>query len=275
MKNLKKFVRTGVIFAVALLIILMFIVGTGFNVYNRSDEIKYCGYEDGISESETINYSRREVVEYSIKEKVPAYISQNSVSNCANIAGAILVGYYDRFCEDLIPNYKSYTQLGSIVTYKGISSATEQVVKDLYEMMGTDVGSAGTTFSGFQTGMNTYVSSHNYTYKTSYIGAYNYNEYISSINSNSPIAVFLTDYSLVDNFQDSGKSETINSSHSSVAHIVVCYGYAEINYYNSNNGLITQRRYLLVSSGLTQIGLCYLCLDDKSTIDKSISVIIE
>lgn len=275
MKNLKKYVRTGTPFAVTLLIVLMLIVSTGFNIHNLSDEIKYCGYGDEIGESETIIYSKKEIVEYSIKEKVPAYTSQNSVSNCANIAGAILVGYYDRFCENLIPNYQSYIKLGSIITYKGISSASEQVVEYLYKMMGTDVGVAGTTVSGFQAGMNTYVNDHNYTYKASYLGAYNYNEYINSINSNKPIAVFLNDYSLVDNFQDNGESETINSSHSFVAHVVICYGYAEINYYNSNNGFITQRRYLLVSSGLTQIGLCHLCLDGKSTINESISIVIE
>lgn len=275
MKHLKKFKKIGNLFSVTILTLFMFIFGTGFAVHNKSTEITYCGYGDEISESETISYSRKEVLEYSIYEAVPEYTIQNSFSNCANIAGAILIGYYDRFCEDLIPNYKSYTQLGSIITYKGISATTEQVIRDLYEMMGTDVGSVGTTFSGFQTGMNAYVSSHNYTYKTSYIGAYNYNDYISSINSSRPIAVFLNDYSLVDNFQDNGKSETINSSYSSVAHVVICYGYVEVNYYDSSNRIITQRRYLMVSSGLTQIGLCYLCLDGKSTINESISVIIE
>ena len=75
----------------------------GFKLVS-SDETKYCGGSDFIEQSETINYSRKETATYNMKGNVPSYERIKDTS-CANVAGAILIGYYDRFCEELVPNY--------------------------------------------------------------------------------------------------------------------------------------------------------------------------
>lgn len=67
---------------------------------------------------ETIDYARKDSQEYSIKYDLPNYGGAIGETCCANTAGAILLGYYDRFNENLIPNFKTYMQIGNILKYK-------------------------------------------------------------------------------------------------------------------------------------------------------------
>ena len=50
--------------------------------------------------------------DYEIKYGLPTYYAEYGTTVCANTAGAIAIGYYDRFNENLIPNYKTYTKFG-------------------------------------------------------------------------------------------------------------------------------------------------------------------
>lgn len=248
---------------------------TGCLFVPKNDEhTKYCGAGGFVSESETITYSRRETVEFKIKGEVPNYIGQINNANCANIAGTILIGYYDRFCEELIPNFKAYNQLGSVIKYKLESNETEAVMSSLYTLMETNVGGAGTTFNGFHKGMSAFVSGHNYNYVTEDIGNLDFERFKTSVENKKPVALFLNNYSFKTAGQDTGTMETINSNHSTVAHVAIGYGYKVDTYYNSNNQVVTTRTYLKVASGLVEYGLTYLCMDNKSKIDRATSIMI-
>lgn len=238
-----------------------------------SDESKYCNTGGSfVEESETITYARKDTVEYNIATRVPNFAPHNFTTGCANVAGSIIINYYDRFCEELIPNYKSYMQLGTAIMYRSGGAEADAVTDTLYELMGTDVGGAGTTFNGFQSGMNSYVTSHGYTYSTENLGTIDMNKYISAVKSNKPVALFLSNYSLKITGEDNGSVEVIKSDHSSVAHVVVGYGYKIDYYYNSANALVATRTYLRVASGHVTYGLCYLCLDGKSKVNEAVAV---
>lgn len=238
-----------------------------------SEESKYCNTGGSfVEESETIIYARKDKVEYNIASKVPDYAPHNFTTGCANIAGSIIISYYDRFCEELIPDCTTYYKFGNAIIYKSGNEKNDAVTDTLYTLMGTDVGGAGTTFSGFQQGMNSYVSSHGYTYSTESLGTIDMNKYISAVKSNKPVALFLGNYSLKSTGEDSGSVEVINSKHSSVAHVVVGYGYKIDYYYNSANALIATRTYLRIASGHVTFGLCYLCLDGKSQVNEAVAV---
>lgn len=247
---------------------------TGFKLVSP-DEIKYCGAGSFTDESETINYSRKETVSYSMKGDVPNYYKQTGNSGCAVIAGTILIGYYDRFCEELIPNYKTYVQIGSVIKYRTNGVETEAVMEELYTLMDTDAGSAGTTYEGFHNGMKSYVNNRGYSYSTEDLGSLDFNKYKSAVENDKPVALFLLNYSFAVAGQDSGSSEIINSRHSTVAHVVVGCGYKVDTYYNSVGQVIATRTYLKVASGFLEEGLTYLCLDGKSEIYKANSLIIQ
>ena len=232
----------------------------------------YCGGGDFTEESENIAYATKKTTEYKIKSEVPNYSAQLGSTNCANVAGAVLIGYYDRFCENLIPNYKTYIQIGSLVKYKAGSSETEAVVRSLFDYMDTGIGVEGTTYDGFHKGMRTYVNAKNYTYSITEFGGFNLEKYISAVEADIPVALFLLDYSLLVNEKNTGTVETISMHHCAVPHVAIGYGYKIDTYYNSNNNVVATRTYLRVASGFVEYGLCYIGLDGKSTIENATAV---
>lgn len=236
------------------------------------DAERYCGGSNFISVSEDIAYAKKETTEqYSIKGDVPNYNGNPDASNCANIAGAELIGYYDRFCENLIPNYKTFIQMGSMLIYRTTSAEITQVINKLNDYMGTK---EGTTFNGFQKGMKTYVEEHSYTYRTEDLGNLNFDKYKAAVEANKPVALFLSDYTFYMSSQSKSGGETIEGDYCNVAHVVIGCGYKVDTYYNSNGQVITTRTYLKIASGFNLYEITYLCLDGKSTIDRATSVII-
>ena len=240
-----------------------------------AEETKYCGAGGFTEESETINYSRKETTSYNIIANVPNYYRQTENSGCAVIAGTILIGYYDRLCEELIPNYKTYVKIGSSFRYSSPGFETQAVMEELFVSMETDASTGGTTYNGFHKGMKSYVNNRGYSYTTEGLGNLDFNKYKSAVENNRPVAVFLSNYSYARVGEDNGSSEVVKSIHSTVAHVVVGCGYKVDTYYNASGQVITTRTYLKVASGSVEYGLTYLCLDGKSKIDKSDSIIIQ
>ena len=230
---------------VTVFVLLSINVFAGFKLVS-SDETKYCGGSDFTDESETISYSRRETDSYNIMGEIPNYYSQASNTNCANLAGTVIIGYYDRYCEELIPNFKAYNQLGSIFKYKIGGSEVQAVTDSLYGLMGTDIGVAGTTYNGFQSGMKSYANSHGYDYITEDLGNLDFSKYKSAVEANKPVALFLNNYSFAMGEQNNGSAVVINSQHCTIAHVVVGYGYKIDTYLNSNGQVVATRTYLKV-----------------------------
>ncbi len=233
----------------------------------------YFGGGEQFPGEETISYAYKKTsAEGEIKSRVPDFHTMEGGGSCANVAGAIMIAYYDRFCENLVPDYTTYRLILGNISYKGISSQTLGVMSSLYSLMGTD--SDGTTFNGYQDGMRKYVQSHGYSYSYADVGNINWNTYVSSINNQRPIAIFLSKYTFLSVIKTNDNVDTILTNTTYVGHVVIAYGYEIEEYYNSNNELIAKRNYLKVASGFRDEGLAYLCLDGKSTIERAISTYI-
>ncbi|MCM1438727.1 MAG: hypothetical protein NC131_05885 [Roseburia sp.] len=235
----------------------------------------YSGSGDTTEISETISYASKTESTYSIQGDLPKYSGIEGATNCANVAGGIVIGYYDRFCENLIPDFKNYRELGTAIVYKLMTPESGAVITTLKDLMGTDKNQLGTTFTGFQSGMMEYVSSHGYTYSSESVlsaGIFNFAKYKDSVENSKPVALFLNNYSLVNLIQENDCEDIIISEHSTVAHVVIACGYKKHNYYNSNGQIIAERIYLKISSGFALRGICYLNINSVSTIDKAISI---
>lgn len=241
----------------------------------NKDEKKYCGGIEYIEQSETINYATKETTSYSMQGDVPKYYGQFAGSGCANVAGTVILGYYDRFYEELIPDYTAYVKIGSGIVYRTGGAQTEEVMRKLYTLMETDVGGAGTTYEGFQKGMRLYVNSCNLSYTINSLGALNFEKYKTEVELNRPVAIFLDNFSMKVAGTDSGTTEVINSDLCYSPHVVVGCGYKIDKYFNSNGQIIATRTYLKVASGLNRFGMGYLCLDGKSKIYTATSAIIQ
>ena len=236
----------------------------------------YFGSGTFVEQVQTVNYSSKTTETYSIPYDLPNYRgSVDGETGCSNTAGAVLIGYYDRFHENLIPNYKSYVQVGSVVRYRIGTPEIFDLVEQLYVLMGTDVNHLGTTFEEFQNGMSQYVSGKGYTYTTTNMftnGALNLTNYKTSVENGKPVALFLTGYAFLDSITETTSTDTIKSDYSSNSHVVIGCGYKIDTYYNASGTITAVRNYLKVASGTEGYNIGYLNINGFGNIDRAISV---
>ena len=250
---------------------------SGLGTYDSAKENRYCGSVEDIEKTETINYDHKErTYSYNMPTGVPAYVpAEGIINNCANIAGASIIGFYDRFCEELIPDYTTYVKLGSAVIYRSDSvSEVVKVMAALYDLMGTNVGGNGTTFDGYQSGMSAYAKRCGYTYSSETVMSgknFDLDKYHAAITAGKPVSIFLTDYSVYTKTETNGGTDKITYKYNNIGHVVVGYGYYVDTYYDSANKVIATRTYLHVANGQVLNPKCYLCLDGKSTVYTAIS----
>ena len=214
------------------------------------------------SDSETVSYTRREVTATGAEKGAPDYHNMENLPNCCGpIAGAIVVGYYDRFFEELVPNYSTCYSTG---TYKKMDRVyIPQLIRDLYDRMDTNVVDIGVSETEFKNGLAEYVEAHgrNITY-TSFKKLIGVNE--SAIKSGfqaGEVAVLLCKQANVYIIDSSDNKDSISLSLSVPDHILVAYAYCEIKYYNGSDNFRTDH-YFQVVTGLNGYSTGYVKIDN-------------
>lgn len=239
------------------------------------------GYNGAImtdTETETITYASKNETEYAIKGGLPLYYDTSShKQTCANVAGAIVLGYYDKTYDDLIPNFTSARVIRDRILYNVQTDAVQAVIDSLYVKMDTNSASGGTTVTGFKNGLKNYINEKgkNVTYSvTGQNSQLNKTEFIQSIQNNRPIALFVSKYTLIPiaNFSVSSTEDKLNKTKFEGNHVLVSYGLKEVNYYNSNGSLKRQITLLMVATGYWQEPLCYIEFNSNSGMIESYSV---
>lgn len=234
----------------------------------------YCGAWDFVEQYQTISYSTRSFSEYSIEYGLPNYYGPPGTT-CASTAGAVVIGYYDRFYENLIPNFQVYRSLGNRISYKPISEETLNVANELYYLMGAELEHLGTTYSEFQDGMATYVSSKGYTYSTSSLfswGSFDFEAYKVAVQGGKPVALFLNSFAIKSDITTSGNVDTVISDYTNTTHIVVGCGYQQYKYYNAAGQEIDNRVYLKVATALNSYQIGFLNINGLTVINHAISI---
>ena len=224
--------------------------------------------------TEMVTYVTKTTNTYSIQYDLPD-LEGSSGTTCANVAGAVVITYYDRFATNLLPDYEPTRTVFGLVRYKTGTSEVYNLIIELSTLMLIGEPHEGTTFSEFQLGMQTYASQHGYTYSSTNVftnDSFDFNKYKISVESNKPVAIFLTNFSMIDGIAEESGQDEISSGYCPVSHVVAGCGYREDIYYNASNSIITTRRYLKVACGLLGYGIGYLNINGVSTISKAISI---
>ena len=196
---------------------------------------------------------------------------------CAHTAGAIILTYYDRFCEDIIPDYDPFFRMGEIVIYKAASAETIYLTQDLVDLMVIGAPHEGVTFNEFQLGMETYVEQQGYTYTTTNLfsgGSFNLNNYKNAVQSGKPVGLFLTNFTMSNGIREEDGYDVVGCGYCPISHVAAGCGYKIDTYYDANGNVITTRTYLKVASGLNSYGIGYLSLNETTTISKAISILV-
>ncbi len=219
------------------------------------------GSTEPVTTTETINYATKNTETYRFPYDAPNLYGSLNGSCCANNAGAVIIGYYDRFYENLMPNHQAYIVFGGTIKYKNTSAEITALVGTMKEYMAVDGVEQGTTFSGFQQGMERYVEEKGYTYSTTSMmswGSFNFESYKNTVSNEIPVAIFLNGYTMNNGITEEDNADNISNSYRAATHVEVGIGYRIDTYYNANGGVVATRKYARVASGLSAYGIGYL-----------------
>ena len=226
------------------------------------------------SSGETITFARKveELIEFPYA--VPTYYTLNLSNACGPVAGAIVVGYYDKYYEGLIPNYTAYYTANGRYR-RPDSTYVPAVIQELYTSMQTNVVDVGVSVSECKAGLQDYVLARDFslTYTTvkSNSSAFNETACKNAISNQKPVLLFCN--SITTYLFDSGTTEDeLIYVQSSNSHIVVCYGYYRVKYYNANNVNFRTDTYLEVSTGWRDNSTGYVKANDMSWVDEAYAV---
>ena len=224
------------------------------------------------SSTEIIRYGTKTDIENSMKGALPKYHDSGTNDNaCANVAGSIILGFYDKDYDELIPNFKAARVIRDKIIFATQTQAVQDVIDDLHIRMKTNETGKGTTVEDFKTGLRSYVDQQgrDITYNPLVSKEQlDINGYKNSVNNKKPIVLFVSKYTMIDlnSIQESNQTDTYTLLHYGGNHVLVGYGIREIVYYNSNGSLQEKVTLLTVATGYYQDPLAYVVLDDTMRI---------
>lgn len=205
------------------------------------NEIRYLGEGAYWQDNETVYCDSVEVTSYKIPSKVPMYTNTDVAKDntCAPTAGANVVGYYDRWCTELIPNFEPGRAYGPVYIFSSIrnNSQIQTMFDSLYSLMETNVGSAGTSQRQFQNGLTSYANEKGY--KTIFQsvasgGKVNLSALETQLKAGKIGVMFCSAYNFVSNIMNNGTNVAITRRSSNTHHMLVAYGYSVYRYYRNN-----------------------------------------
>ena len=235
--------------------------------YGESNDSYAIYYDSTLSDNrvtESFSYVTKTTETFSINPSFPNYYNTNgSLRNtCANVAGANIIGFYDRYFENLIPNSVPGIGASRYIYYPMSKNiiANQAVINDLYEKMQTNVGEDGCTQDQYKKGISLYVQNHGYKgafYSVMTNGNFDLDKAKSQLNMGNPISLYLGGFSFT-NVTDTGNIVTFDTFQYDGNHIAITYGYEKVNYYNINGNIIRSEIYLKVSTGLNGVSGVYI-----------------
>lgn len=260
MKHCFKKMSIGILAAILLLVCSAFALfnQTGNLAFADSfKEIRYADYSGSpiqraaYASSEQITFTDRTDEYTETVNGVPYYKQDNSLSNsCGPTAGAIVVGFYDKYFEELIPDFTAYyPATGKYKTND--KTYVPKLLQDLYSAMRCNVDDVGVNETDCLNGLQQYFAGKgrnlSYTSIAASNGSINVSTYINAINNNRPVILFGVATELY-NIKTSSTSDTLEKFSIPANHIYVGFGYREISYYNGSNKFRTDT-YIHVACG--------------------------
>ena len=219
------------------------------------------------------------VVARSVLPSVPSFGNgDSSMDNvCGPVAGTNIVGYYDRWYTNLIPNYEPgmVTSSGSYRYFPDLAlDATCNVIESLYGLMNVaTVG--GTTSANFKNGLTTYVRNQGYnlSYSSFYSNAtmVDLTKLTNAVHQGKVGLVMCSQYNFVYGIDtvESEERVLVTKINSTTGHMMMVYGYQTLAFYQDGNHVGT-RTFLYACSGYGGCEKGYMELNDFSVINEAL-----
>lgn len=230
------------------------------------------GASDFVTTTTTVTYTDRSQRNEVLAFRTPEYIV--SGVTCVPLASANVIGFYDRYCTELIPNFTPGVAYGTHYLYKFGGDEVNAMTLQLAADMGlTSPATQGATVEQCKSGMTKYCNrkSLNISFTGSMKnGKFNYDTAKAQIDSGLPILVFCSKFNLT-TVTPNENTDTIILKSCSDPHAMTVFGYTEITY-TFSNGSTRVDKYLRVSSGLTNMNNMFLYISSDVIIDDAYAV---
>lgn len=228
------------------------------------------------STSVTIRYQTRTPNAKNLCAVPPRYTSPGGLeSACAAVAGSNLIGFYDRYYENLIPNHAAGYETYGLYVYNVADNYVYDTVRDLYNKM--DGSSKGINETNFKKGMQVYCKEKGLTCDFTQLvssNRLNYTGVINSINENKPVVLLLSTYNFCDiRTKGAEKTEEYDYRLYGGNHMLAGFGYCEINY-TFSDGSSQNNRFVYVATGFSEKPAAYFNVDYSTNINSAYKVYI-
>lgn len=235
---------------------------------------RYCAIGDSLqSGSRVIAYTSKTKQMKHLANAIPAYDYEAQPHACAPTTGASIIAYYDRFCEDLIPNYTPGFGIGSFYRYYIGRQEVTNVIAQLYIDMHTNSVAVGTTVAQFKSGMISYCARNDcaITFTSSMTnGVFDYAKTKGFINESKPIVLFVQKME-ISTIQTQTNQDTYTILSGSINHTLSAFGYEEVTY-TMSDGTQQNEKFLYVATGIKRMPQAYLNLNGMLQIDDAYAV---
>ena len=223
---------------------------------------------------ETVNFATIDNIYIQTPNRVPLYYHGTLENACGPIGGAIVVGYYDKYFQNLIPNYTNYyTATGKYRPQD--STYIPALIQEMYTEMQTNVVAPGVSESECLDGLEAYVEgkgySLSYTAVKPYNGTFNHTAYQNAINNGQPVILFCDSVQLVQVSEYSTYNQFIVEQESR-DHIIVGFGYQIYRYYNASGNNFRTDIYSAVATGWYPNNIGFVKINDESWLDSGFAV---
>ncbi|MDE5766062.1 MAG: hypothetical protein K2I17_02715 [Clostridia bacterium] len=178
----------------------------------------------------------------------PRFSNNGWTGGCAAVAGGNLIGYYDRYYEDLIPNHTAGISNGELFIYYYADEYVNNMISTLYSYMGGS--GAGISEDGFKSGMKRYCSDKGLSCDFTSLksgGKLSYDSVKSCINGGNPLVLFLNTYTVCTTME----LDTYGYIYYQISqgnHVMPGFGYRNVKYTHSD-GSVSDYKYINVTTG--------------------------
>ncbi len=256
--------KTFIIIAILLAFVSVFGAWTGSNNAETryADSQLYSTYAN-----ETVSYTKKVTTAQNFTDgNCPFYYGTPDITNaCGAVAGSEIVAFYDKYYPNMIPNWTSYYTASGKYRIQD-SVYVPALTRELYTLMRTNVDDVGVSRTDFLNGLTSYINGKGYqvNYQSVKSGkTIDFAQCRNAIDNNKVIALFALPTTVYQLSEESNR-DTYAGININSAHIMVVFGYVQIEYYN-NSGLFRTDTYLYAAMGKAGYNYVLYKIDSTAT----------
>lgn len=221
-----------------------------------------------------VYYTDKQQNDENIAARSPRYVLPGVT--CVPNAATNLLGFYDRYFDDLIPSFTAGKTYANLYLYSAATDeVTDAAIQLAYDMGASNPATDGVTVSEFKSGMQKYCArkSLNVSFASCMSwGNFSYSKAVSQLDSGKPVIFFTSGYNIV-SIAKFDNHDTVNMYTSSGMHSMTAFGYTQITY-TLSNGTTQTDNYLNVASGVDTLSNALVNVDTDINIDDAYAVTI-